>query len=136
MSTFLLEVVTPERKVYSQDVDMVIVDGMDGQLGILANHIPLVTGLKIAPVVIKKDNDSEYMAVSGGFIEVRKGKVVILAESAELPGEIDVDRAQASKERAERRLKDKQQAEVDFLRAEMALQRALNRIDVYHHRKS
>ena len=76
------------------------------------------------------------MAVSGGFIEVRKGKVVILAESAELPGEIDVDRAQASKERAERRLKDKQQAEVDFLRAEMALQRALNRIDVYHHRKS
>ncbi|WJH36273.1 F0F1 ATP synthase subunit epsilon [Paenibacillus aurantius] len=130
MSTFLLEIVTPERKVYAEEADMIVVKGVAGELGILPNHIPLVTPLKIAPVKIKKGNSTELIAVNGGFMEVRKDKVVILAESAELPADIDVERARSAKERAEKRLGGSKQDELDFRRAEMALQRALNRLDV------
>ncbi|MBD2863591.1 F0F1 ATP synthase subunit epsilon [Paenibacillus oceani] len=129
MSTFLLEVVTPERKVYAQDVNMIVVKGVNGELGILPNHIPLVSPLKIAPVAVKIGNKTEYIAVNGGFMEVRKDKVVILAESAEMPASIDVDRARAAKERAEKRLAEARKDEIDFRRAELALQRAMNRID-------
>ncbi|PWW08418.1 F-type H+-transporting ATPase subunit epsilon [Paenibacillus cellulosilyticus] len=129
MSTLLLEIVTPERKVYAQEVNMVSVKGADGELGILPNHIPLVTPLRIAPVIVKKDGATEEFAVSGGFIEIRKDKVVILAESAELASEIDVARAEAAKKRAEDRLNAKAD-HVDFKRAELALQRAINRINV------
>lgn len=130
MSTLLLEVVTPERIVYSQQADMVIVKGAEGELGILPNHIPLVTPLKIAPVRVKKSGGQEdLIAVHGGFIEVRKEKVVVLAEAAELPEEIDVDRARAAKERAERRLSEKAE-NIDFTRAQIALQKAINRLRV------
>jgi len=130
VSTLLLEVVTPERIVYSQQADMVIVKGAEGELGILPNHIPLVTPLKIAPVRVKKSGGQEdLIAVHGGFIEVRKEKVVVLAEAAELPEEIDVDRARAAKERAERRLSEKAE-NIDFTRAQIALQKAINRLKV------
>jgi F-type H+-transporting ATPase subunit epsilon len=130
VKTFLLEVVTPERKVFADDVNMIVVKGVAGELGILPDHIPLVTPLKIAPVKVKKGNTEQFIAVHGGFMEVRKGKVVILAESAELPGDIDVERAKAAKERAERRLNAANRDEIDFRRAELALQRALNRLEV------
>jgi F-type H+-transporting ATPase subunit epsilon len=131
MSTFLLEIVTPERKVYAEEVNMIIAKGAEGELGILPNHIPLVTPLKVAPVTVKKaGRQDSYIAVNGGFMEVRKNKVVILAESAELPEQIDIERAKAAKERAEQRLASKKD-DIDFRRAEIALQRALNRIDVY-----
>jgi len=130
VSTLLLEVVTPERIVYSQQADMVIVKGAEGELGVLPNHIPLVTPLKIAPVRVKKSGGQEdLIAVHGGFIEVRKEKVVVLAEAAELPEEIDVDRARAAKERAERRLSEKAE-NIDFTRAQIALQKAINRLRV------
>ncbi|SEN60904.1 F0F1 ATP synthase subunit epsilon [Paenibacillus sp. OV219] len=129
MSSFLLEIVTPERKAYAQDVNMIIVKGSEGELGILPNHIPMVTPLKIAAVTIKKDRSEEVIAVNGGFLEIRKDKVVILAESAELPGDIDVARAESAKQRAEQRLNGKRD-EYDQVRAELALQRALNRIGV------
>ncbi|MGO4110674.1 F0F1 ATP synthase subunit epsilon [Paenibacillus sp. YAF4_2] len=130
MSTFLVEIVTPERKVYAETANMVSVKGIAGELGILPNHIPLVTPLRIAPISIKREgNKVDVLAVGGGFIEVRKDKVVILAESAELASEIDVNRAQAAKQRAEERLAAKRD-EVDFKRAELALQRASNRINV------
>ena len=129
MSSFLLEIVTPERKVYAEDVNMVIVKGTEGEMGILANHIPLVTPLKIAAVTIKKDRAEEVIAVNGGFLEMRKDKVVILAESAELPGDIDINRAESAKQRAEQRLSGKRD-ESDYRRAELALQRAMNRISV------
>jgi F-type H+-transporting ATPase subunit epsilon len=131
VSTFLLEIVTPERKVYAEQVNMVSVKGVGGELGILPNHIPLVTPLKIAPISVKKQGSKdEIIAVNGGFMEVRKDKVVILAESAELPEQIDIDRAKAAKERAEKRIAETKQDNVDFKRAEAALQRALNRISV------
>lgn len=128
MSTFLLEIVTPERKIYGEDVDMIVVKGVEGELGILPNHIPMVSPLKIGPVRIKKGGSEELIAVNGGFMEVRKSKVVILAESAEFPGDIDVERARASKERAENRLKNKE--DFDIRRVEQSLQRALNRLDI------
>ncbi|MFB6367419.1 F0F1 ATP synthase subunit epsilon [Paenibacillus elgii] len=131
MSTFLLEIVTPERKVYAEQANMIVVKGVEGELGILPNHIPLVTPLRIAPITVKKRGSKDVViAVNGGFMEVRKDKVVILAESAELPEQIDVERAQKAKERAQGRLSPAKQDHVDFKRAELALQRALNRIDV------
>lgn len=129
MSTFLLEIVTPERKVFAEQVNMVVVKGVEGELGILPQHIPLVTPLKIAPVHIKQGSTDIYIAVSGGFMEVGIDKVIILAESAELPGDIDLERAKTAKARAEGRINDKVE-HIDFHRAEMALQKALMRINV------
>lgn len=131
MSTFLLEIVTPDRVVYSEQVNGVTVRGVEGELGILPGHIPFVTPLQIAPVVVKIGNDRQSFAVQGGFIEVRKEKVVILADSAEKANEIDLERAEAAKERAQTRLNAKgRQDEIDHRRAELALQRAMNRIKI------
>ncbi len=130
MKNFLLEIVTPEKKVYSEEADMVIVKGAAGELGILADHIPLVTPLKIAPVTVKRGAIRDLLAVNGGFVEVHKEKVVILAETAELPEDINLERAIAAKERAERRLADSKKEEFDHRRAELALQKAINRIRV------
>jgi F-type H+-transporting ATPase subunit epsilon len=133
VSTFLLEIVTPERKVYAEQANMIVVKGVAGELGILPNHIPLVTPLKIAPITVKRQGQSDQViAVNGGFMEVRKDKVVILAESAELPEQIDLDRAKTAKERAEKRLADAKAKDHDtnVKRAELALMRAVNRIDV------
>jgi F-type H+-transporting ATPase subunit epsilon len=130
MSTFLLEIVTPERKKFSGEVEMVVVTGVEGEMGILARHIPLVTALKIAPVRIKTGKEEHKFAVNGGFVEIRKDKVVILAESAELPDEIDLDRAQAARDRAEQRLRDTKRENYDYARAELALKRAINRLNV------
>lgn len=129
MSTLRLEIVTPERKLYEEDVNMVVVKGVGGELGILPHHIPLVTPLKIAPVKAKKGNTDEWIAVHGGFMEVRKDKVVILAEAAEMGKDIDLIRARQAKERAERRLAEKA-ADIDHKRAELAFQRALSRLTV------
>lgn len=131
MSTFLLEIVTPDRLVFSEQVNSLTVRGMEGELGILPGHIPFVTPLQVAPVYVTIGKERTPFAVQGGFVEVRKEKVVILAESAERPEEIDIERAEAAKERAEARLKASgRQDEVDHRRAEMALQRAMNRIRV------
>lgn len=129
MSTFLLEIVTPERKVYAQEVNMVIVRGIQGELGIMPGHIPLVTPLQIGPLRVKNGNQESVIAVNGGFVEVRKDKVVVLAESAELPSDIDPERAQAAKQRAEQRLSGKG-GDTDRKRAELSLQRAINRLEV------
>jgi F-type H+-transporting ATPase subunit epsilon len=130
VSKMTVEVVTPERVVYSGEAGMVIARGVEGDLGILPNHMPLVTPLKIAPVRIKTDGDKEVkIAVSGGFMEVRGDKVTILAETAELPEDIDVERAKAAKARAEQRLIDKH-PDLDIRRAERALARAMARLEI------
>lgn len=129
MSTFLLEIVTPEHVVFSQEVNSLSVRGIEGELGILPGHIPFVTPLQVAPIVIKTGGTTHTIAVHGGFVEVRSEKVIILAESAEMPEEIDVERAVAARERAERRL-SAQQDRIDHRRAELALQRAITRINV------
>ncbi|MNW26050.1 ATP synthase epsilon chain [compost metagenome] len=129
MSTFLLEIVTPDRQVYSEQVNGLSVRGVEGELGILPGHIPMVTPLQIAPMRIKTGGNTEVIAVNGGFVEVRKEKVIVLAESAERAGDIDVERARAARERAELRVQSKRN-DIDHLRAEIALQKALNRLNV------
>ncbi|CAH1209715.1 MULTISPECIES: F0F1 ATP synthase subunit epsilon [Paenibacillus] len=131
MNTFLLEIVTPEHLVYSKQVNSLTVKGADGDLGILPGHIPLVTPLQVAPMFVKADGVTTIIAVHGGFVEVHKDKVTVLAESAELPKDIDVERAEAAKERAQRRLQSRsKQDDIDHRRAELALQRAVTRIKV------
>lgn len=131
MNTIAVEIVTPERVVYRGDARIVVARGIEGDLGVLPNHIPMVTPLKIAPVLVKKhEGADDTIAVSGGMMEVRKDKITILAESAELADEIDVNRAQSAKERAERRLAEKGRDDVDVKRAEMSLQRAMNRLNI------
>ncbi|CAH8767455.1 F0F1 ATP synthase subunit epsilon [Paenibacillus dendritiformis] len=133
MSTFLLEIVTPEHKVFEDQVNMITVKGVEGELGILAGHIPMVTPLQVGPMKIKTGSKEHWLAVHGGFVEVRRDKVVVLAESAELPEEIDIERAKAAKARAEQRLAMAQRSKqdhVDFRRAELSLQRAVTRIQV------
>lgn len=130
MKTMNVSVVTPDGKVFDGDVEMVSVKTTEGGLGILPNHIPLVTPLTIGTVRIKKGSEITLVAITGGLMEVRGDQVSILAESAELPSEIDVSRALAAKERAERRLHLEKRDEVDFKRAEMALKRAINRLKV------
>lgn len=128
VSTMRLEIVTPERKVYSDEVEMVIVKGVLGEIGILPKHAPFVTPLAISIMRIKKEGKELHVAITGGYLEVGNDKVVILAEAAELPEDIDYDRAVAAKERAERRLANTGSEEYDFKRAQFALQRAVNRI--------
>ncbi len=130
MPTIHVNVVTPDGKVYDGDVDMVSVRTVEGELGILPRHIPLVAPLTVGAVRLKKGSTVEKVAVSGGFVEVRPDQVTILAEAAELPSAIDVDRARQAKERAEQRLNSAQKDAIDQKRAELALKRAINRLDV------
>ena len=124
-----IEIVTPERKVYENEVNMVIARGAEGDLGILAGHVPLVTTLKIGQIRLQTDAGEQVVAITGGFLEVKPEKVTVLAEAAELPEEINVDRAQRAKERAERRLADRQ-GDTDVDRAQESLERALNRLRI------
>ncbi|WP_164217669.1 F0F1 ATP synthase subunit epsilon [Virgibacillus sp. YIM 98842] len=129
MKTLTVSVVTPDGPVLEDTFDMVSCKAESGELGILPGHIPLVAPLTISAVRLKRENQVEQLAVNGGFMEVQPDKVTILAQSAEKPADIDVQRAQEAKKRAERRLQSKQD-DIDFLRAELALKRAMNRLNV------
>ena len=124
-----MSVVTPDGPVLEDDFEMVSCKAESGELGILPGHIPLVAPLTISAVRLKRDEHVEQLAVNGGFMEVRPDKVTILAQSAEKPSHIDVQRAKEAKKRAERHLQ-MQQDNIDFHRAELALKRAMNRLDV------
>jgi len=128
VKTLTVSVVTPDGTVLEDDYEMVSCKAETGELGILPGHIPLVAPLTISALRLKKDNDEDLVAISGGFIEVRPDKVTILSPSAEKAETIDVDRALAAKERAERRLAE--QKDIDKVRAEASLQRALNRLEI------
>ncbi|MFB6466226.1 F0F1 ATP synthase subunit epsilon [Cytobacillus sp. Hz8] len=130
MKTIKVSVVTPDGPVYESDVEMVITKAKSGELGILPGHISMVAPLEITSVRLKKDGKYEYIAISGGILEVRPDQVTILAQTAEKAEAIDIDRAIRAKERAEGRLQDTHKEEVDFRIAELALQRAINRISV------
>lgn len=124
-----LEVITPERAVLTEEVDSLILPGVDGLFGVLPNHQALVAALRVGPVIYRKDGQREKLAVSGGFFEFARNRAVILADSAETAAEIDVARAQQAAERARRRLKDRRN-QWDEVRARAALERALNRLRV------
>ncbi|MBW1713503.1 MAG: F0F1 ATP synthase subunit epsilon [Deltaproteobacteria bacterium] len=125
-----LDVVTPNRLVVSDKVDIVVAPGVLGEFGVLVGHIPFLSTLKPGELRFTRNGKVEYMAITGGFAEVQPDKVTVLADSAELAREIDLDRARMAKERAEERLRQTKATEIDHTRAEIALQRALTRLRV------
>lgn len=125
----MVSVVTPNGPVLEKEYEMVSCKAQSGELGILPGHIPMVAPLTIGPIRLKHDESEDLVAVNGGFLEVRPDKITILAESAEKPSDIDVDRAENAKDRAEKRLQANRD-DVDFQRAELALKRAMNRLKV------
>jgi F-type H+-transporting ATPase subunit epsilon len=134
MATTRLEIVTAERVVFSEDVDVVIAPGIEGQLGVLPHHAPLMTMLEPGELLVRRGGEEFALAISGGFIEVRPDRIIILADAAERVEEIDVARAEEAKRRAEERLKERA-PEVDLLRAEAALRRSLTRLEVAARRR-
>jgi F-type H+-transporting ATPase subunit epsilon len=123
-----LEIVTPYGSVFSEEVDEVIAAGSEGEFGVLPNHIPFLTTLKIGMLIYKKGSETGYFFVNWGYAEVGPDKVLILADSAERAEDIDVQRAMEAKKRAEDRLK--QVEKYDHARATAALDRAITRIQV------
>ena len=125
-----LEIATPMRLVVAETVDEVVVPGIEGYFGVLPGHAPFLTTLGIGQLTYRQGRDERHLAVSGGFAEVRNDKVIVLADTAETPEEIDRARAERSRERAERRLTGRTQDEIDHVRASGALARALTRLQV------
>jgi F-type H+-transporting ATPase subunit epsilon len=134
MATIKLEIITAERQVFSDDVNIVVAPGVEGELGILPHHAPLITMLKPGEVLIRKDSEETYLFVSGGFLEVRPDKIIILADASERSEEIDIERAEAAKQRAEERLKTRV-PEVDVAQTQAALLRALIRLRIAERRR-
>jgi len=129
------EIVTAERVVYSADVDAVVAPGIEGQLGILPQHAPLMTMLQPGELMVRSDGEEELIFISGGFLEVRGDKVIVLADTAERAEEIDVNRAEAAKNRAEERLTERILADADLERARAAMLRSLVRLKVAEKRR-
>jgi F-type H+-transporting ATPase subunit epsilon len=130
-----VEIVTAERLVYSEEgVDRLIVPGVEGELGVLTLHAPLLTMIQPGVMRIVKEGDEVEMAITGGFIEVRDNRVTILADSAERAEEIDEARAEEARGRAQRLLEERK-AEVDLARAEASLRRALVRLKTAERRR-
>jgi len=123
----LLEVITPSRIVLSESVEFVVLPGETGELGILHNHMDMIASLKIGILRYGSMGNMKKLFISGGFAEVTQNKRRVLADTAELAEEIDVKRAMAAKERAERRLRARTE-QYDFQRAQLALQRAVTRL--------
>jgi len=122
-----LDIVTPEKVVFSEEVEFVVAPGVEGELGFLPEHAALVSALKIGVLKVEQGGKQFKVAIGGGFVEVKNSRVVILADTAEREDEINVERAQEAKKRAEQRLAGKG-ADTDVERAELALQRALARL--------
>jgi F-type H+-transporting ATPase subunit epsilon len=134
MATTRLEIVTAERVVFSDEVEVVVAPGVEGELGILPHHAPLMTMLLPGELLVRKGGEEFFLAISGGFLEVRPDRIIILADAAERAEEIDIARAEAAKRRAEERLKHPV-PEIDMTRAEAALRRSLARLKVVERRR-
>ncbi len=135
MAKLRLDIVTAERMVYSEDVDEVIAPGVEGQLGILPHHSPPMTMLSPVELVVKQDGTEVILAVSGGFMEVRPDRVIVLADTAERADEIDLSRAEEARKRAEVAKAEAPAGAEAALAAEAALQRALTRLKIARRRR-
>lgn len=128
--SFHLDIVTPSRTVFSGEVDSFTAPGVIGSFQVLFNHAPLLSSIGIGEVKLKAENGGvTRFATSGGFVEVKSNKVVLLAESAEEENQIDIERAEKAKQRAEERLRQKND-DVDYDRAQAALLRSVNRLKI------
>ncbi|MBU2008998.1 MAG: F0F1 ATP synthase subunit epsilon [Chloroflexi bacterium] len=124
-----IDIVSAERLVYSDDVDVVVAPGVEGQLGILPHHAPLMTMLQPGELLLRKGKEEVSLCITGGFLEVRPDRVVVLADAAEKCEEIDLARAEAAKRRAEERLTGRA-PEADLAQAHASLARAVARLKV------
>jgi len=123
-----LEIATPTRLAVAETVDEIVIPGSQGYFGVLPGHAAFLTTLGVGELMYRMGRDEHYLAVAGGFAEVRNDKVIVLADTAERPEEIDRTRAERARERAERRLAGRVEEEVDYERALAALARALARL--------
>ena len=131
MSKLYLEVVTPAKVVVSREVDMVVAPGSEGEFGVLPEHVTFLTGIVPGELKYASGSERESLAVTTGFAEVSNNKVSVLVDAAEKSGDIDADRAKRAMERAKERLAaDRVRKDIDFLRAESALKRAVARLKV------
>ncbi|MCR4946774.1 MAG: ATP synthase F1 subunit epsilon [Lachnospiraceae bacterium] len=128
-NSFEVKIITPDRVFYEGTAEMIEFNTVEGEIGVYKNHIPLTTVIAPGIVVITEGDEKKKAAVHAGFAEILTDKVTILAEVAEWPDEIDVDRAMAARDRAEKRLAEKD-AGLDVMRAEMALRKSLVRISI------
>jgi len=128
-----LDIVTAEQVVFSEDVDVVVAPGIEGELGILPHHTPLMTMLQPGELRVRKGGEEIFLVISGGFLEVRPDRIIVLADAAERAEEIDIARAEEAKRRAEERLA--LPADVDSARAEAALRRSLARLRIAERRR-
>ncbi len=125
-----LEVATPMRLVVAETVDEIVAPGIEGYFGVLPGHAPFLTTLGIGVLTYRRGREEFQLAVSGGFAEVRNDKVIVLADAAERPEDIDRERAERARQRAEHRLGGRSQEEIDFARCQAALARALTRLQI------
>ena len=135
MAPMRVEIINAEREVYSEDVDVLVAPGIEGELGILPHHAPLMTALQPGEIHIRKDGEDVYMAVSSGFLEVMDNKVTILADTAERSDEIDEARVQEAMRRAEERIQ-RRESDMDLERAVAALRRSQARLKVAQRRRA
>ena len=130
-----LEIVTPERLAYSDQVDSVQLPGIEGELGVLPHHAPLVSILGVGELLIRKGGQEESFAIAGGFLQVRPDKVVVMAEDADMASEIDLEKAQEARREAEKALETGYHEGADLSLARASLQQALLRIRVAERRQ-
>ena len=130
-----LDIVTVERLIYSGEVDMVIAPGIEGELGILPHHAPLLTALGYGELRVRRGDEEDSYAIEGGFMEVLPLQVTVMADTAERAEEIDLERAESARWRAQERMLDQAREDVDLSRANISLRRSLTRIKVAQARK-
>ena len=134
MAPMQLEIITAEKQVFGDDVDLVVAPGIEGELGILAHHAPLMTALQPGEILIRKDGEETYLAVTGGFLEVMGNKVTILADACERSDEIDEERAQVAVNQARERVAS-QDTDMQLETAMASIRRAQVRLNVVQRRR-
>lgn len=127
MTRLYLKVVTPDKLFFEGEIDMLVARTIEGDVGILLNHSPLVTILDIGRLVIKDGDERKVAACAGGYIDVRNNYITVVSDACEWEDEIDINRAERAKERASKKLEDK---DTDTFKAELALKKAINRINI------
>ncbi len=130
MATYSLEIVTPTRVITEEKVSYLRCPGVDGSLGVMADHAAAIIALSIGEVKITISDQEKFIATSGGFVDISTEKVLLLLETAEQSSDIDVKRANTAVQRAKDRIEGKGSKKIDVFRAEAALMRALNRLNI------
>lgn len=128
-NTFTLEILTPERSFFTGEVEALIIETHDGEMGVLKDHVPMVVPVAIGPIRLKKNGEWQEAVVTEGFMKITQDKTIILCDTAEWPDEIDANRAKAAEERARERLQH-QMSKLEYMRSQAALRRALSRLKV------